>query len=188
MSVRLLLLITVAAIVVVVLVTSQRKGPTPVVQIEAEPDPSDESNIAVEPGVDPDQVQLRKTMLKDIPLPGEDPGIEPVFHVDVEVDTSTGQNRLAIKVTEEHGFFVETLRLAIWRRSRPDERYDHFVNDVLEARGTLVVESYLNPPEADAFGKEQDIGATGEWEAEVVHHGRVRLETPENWPPGWDKP
>ena len=133
--------------------------------------------------LDPEQEteSIDKIPLSELPLPGEEPDVPPEFHVDVQIDPTGGRNKVILTITEAHGYFAETFRIAWWKKGFERVRFDHYVNDYLEAKGTLVQEIFAVPGELDQIDGE--LGQTGDWEAEVTEHGRVRLETPENWPP-----
>ncbi|HNQ24520.1 MAG TPA: hypothetical protein PKK06_15655 [Phycisphaerae bacterium] len=169
----LLVFLVFLVVVVVVMKTDRQQTQTGIV---------DESmNDDVMTPAEREKLEAAQKMLQDLPLPGEEPTVRPEFHVEVRVDTSDGKNRLWMVITEAHGYFAETFRLAFWKKGYEQHRWDHFVNDYLKARGTLVVESFVVPAELLRVGG--DMGQTGDWEAEVVEHGRVRAETPPNWPP-----
>jgi len=127
------------------------------------------------------QVQVPQKILQDLPLPGEEPTVLPESHVEVRVDTSDSKNRLQIIITEAHGCFAETFRLASWTKGHEQRRWDHFVNRCLPERGALVVKNFVVPAALQPAGG--DRGRTGGGEAEVVEHTRGRAENPPNWPP-----
>lgn len=170
MQIRLLILIAFLAFVIgVVFVTKSRK--------------SSEVLEVTENNVDGGEVgkRLDQMMLREHDLPGEEPAVPPEFHVDVQIDTSGGKNKVIFTITEAHGYFAETFRIAWWKKGFERVKFDDFANVYLKANDTLVREIYAVPAELAQI--DGDMGETGDWEAEVVEHGRVRLETPENWPP-----
>ena len=175
MQIRLIILVVFLAFVVgVVFVTKNRTASQDVPPTETSMDPEE------------DDESIAKIELSALPLPGKKPSVPPEFHVDVQIDSSGGRNKVILTITEAHGYFAETFRIAWWKKGFERVRFDHYANDYLEARGTLVEEIFAVPAELDQI--DGDIGQTGDWEAEVVEHGRVRLETPENWPPeGWKR-
>jgi hypothetical protein len=135
-----------------------------------------------------------KTPYARRPLPGEDPGIEPEFQISLQVDPADGRNQLYMFITEANGLFVETMRIHFWYiHDQEEHRFDFFIDDYLPARDTLVYEVPINPAELLMAGVFEDLGVTAyadmgeasDWGAEVVWHGRVRLEDPEDkeaWP------
>ena len=48
-------------------------------------------------------------------LPGREPPETPTFTVELRVEPSDGKNRLYFDISEDHGYFVETLRIQFWR-------------------------------------------------------------------------
>ena len=130
-------------------------------------------------------VGIKKTLDK-MDLPGEEPEEEPVFDVEVKVDQSGGQNRLYFHITEQHGYFVETLQLHFF--FQPDDAGAEeiflsslFVNRFLRANDTLVHYTQLTPIEMDQIGK--DMGTGENWRAEVISYNRARAEDPDA---SWD--
>jgi len=170
MQIRLLILIAFLAFVIgVVFVTRSRKSSEVLEVTETNVDEGESGG------------RIDQMMLREHALPGEEPAVPPEFHVDVQIDSSEGKNKVILTITEAHGYFAETFRIAWWKKGFERVRFDHFANAYLEAKGTLVQEIFAVPAELAQIDGE--MGETGDWEAEVVEHGRVRLETPENWPP-----
>jgi hypothetical protein len=126
------------------------------------------------------------TELARLALPGEDPPVEPEFDVTIEVDTSDGRNKLISRITERHGYFVETLKVDLYFMptggTEDDEvrAYQRHVEDYILANDTLTLVDFVVPAELDDFGG--SIGESSNWRGEVVAFGRARLEDPaEGW-------
>jgi len=124
------------------------------------------------------------------PLPGDLPDVPPSFDITVEVDTSSGKNRLYFNVTETHGYYVEAPRIRFWYSG--GDKYPnfedspitrtHYLNRYVKANETLRFCIELVPAELAHVGG--DIGATGDWSAIVIHYppGRYRVANPDPLP------
>lgn len=129
--------------------------------------------------------------LDTLDLPGSEPAEDPDLAVQVEVDRSKGKNRLYFTISEAHGFYVEQFQVRFWYVKpgvtgpedspvSPTQFFDRF----LPAKGTLRVCMEVVPAELDHVGG--DIGDSGDWDAEIVWHGRARTENPDPMPPRTD--
>ncbi|MCO6436492.1 MAG: hypothetical protein J5J06_05340 [Phycisphaerae bacterium] len=100
---------------------------------------------------------------------------EPDVSVRVEVDTSTGKNRMWLYFTEAHGWYAQYFAVDIWYTGG-DESVDKFdsqysfevrKNEFIRAKDTLRTCIELNPGELARVGG--SIGKTGDWKAEVTY-------------------
>ena len=177
MKPRLIILVVVLVIVGVVAAVSMKSRVNP-------PENGGETEI-VGPTID-GPAGVKKTLDK-MDLPGREPVEEPVFDVDVKVDQAEGQNRLYFHITEQHGYFVETLQLHFF--FQPDDpgaeeidlQAPLFVNKFLRANDTLVYYTQITPLEMEEIGG--DMGTDDNWRAEVVSYNRARTEDPD---PSWE--
>lgn len=129
-----------------------------------------------------EDIRRKQTLIAELPPPpGEEPEIPPEFDVAVEVDPNPNKHRLYFYVTERHGYYVEGLTIQAW--FNPDgaevgpERsvtFSHYVNDYLEANGTLVTCMDIAAAELDNIGG--DMLTTEYWGAWVIRYGRARTE------------
>ncbi len=126
-----------------------------------------------------------KQELTKLDIPGEEPPEEPVFHVTVTVDPTDGKDRLYYDITEEHGYFVETLNVA-FRHTTSGWEVHHYINGVLRQNGTHSGHFDLSSAEIAAF-LEGDMGSTGDWTGEVYNYHSARVEEPDSEWDGWDK-
>jgi hypothetical protein len=128
-----------------------------------------------------------KKALHQISVPGDEPPEEPSFDVDIKVDQTEGKQRLRFYITEEHGYFVETLRMNLYYL--PDEAEQDeaifvtelFINKYLRANDTLEYHTELTPVEMNRIGG--DMGTDDNWLAEIIYYHAVREEDP---PPSWE--
>ena len=116
----------------------------------------------------PEELELLSTQH----IPGEEPPEDPEFDVRVEVDTSTGKNRLYLNITERHGYFAESFSVVIWYKDAsttgPDDSplvLTHYINKYLKANETFRDCLEVVPAELANIGG--DIGDTGDWEAKL---------------------
>jgi hypothetical protein len=177
MKPRLVILIVVLVVVAVV------AG----VKMTSQPEETDEVTKAknLAPTVD-GQPGIKKP-LDQIPLPGNEPPEEPSFDVDVKVDLAEGRHRLRFYITEEHGYFVETLRMNLYYL--PDEAEQDeamfitelFINRYLRANDTLEYYTELTPVEMNMIG--EDMGTDDNWLAEIIYHHAAREQDPD---PSWE--
>lgn len=181
MNVRLLILIVVAGGMAVYFAVGKNKES---VVIEIDEDPT--SN---EPG---GSKKIETRTPADFPLPGREPADPPEapddFAVTVEVDRSTGKNRLYFNITEKHGYYVETFRLLAWYKrpgvTGPEDSpltVPHYLNDYLKANETLRTCIEVVPAELSRVGG--DIGKSENWEARIDHYDRAREKNPDQFPP-----
>ncbi len=133
-------------------------------------------------------VRDQQRMIWQFELPGEEPEEEAVFDVNVRVDTSTGKNRLVLEVSEEHGYYVEYLKAAVWYvenegDNRNDTRFEmtHRLNRYLKAGETLTECFELVPAELGRIGG--SIGESQNWRAEIDSYHRARVANPKKFPP-----
>ena len=135
------------------------------------------------------RLELLKTPLGKRELPGDEPPEPADISVIVEVDPTETKNRLYLYFTEAHGYYVEELAVEVYHRTRNDttgeENLAYFLrhpfNIYIEANKTLRHCIELVPGELERIGG--DIGTSEDWIAEVVSHGRARLEDPDPLPP-----
>jgi len=177
MKVRLVLLLVVLIAVIIYVVT---KGPrTTEVVIDGGPD-----GTSVVYSDDP--VGSKKT-LNEMDLPGEEPGVPAEFEIAVRRDADDIKQRIYFEITETHGFFAETFRVRFYftpTGKGPDARvlvFMHYINDFLEANDTLAGEVLISDAELGVIGG--DMGSTENWSAQLVMHGRVRVDNPG---PSWE--
>lgn len=181
MNVRLLILLVVAGGMAVYFAVGKNKEPV-VVELDAAADPDS--------GDTGEKVETRT--LSDFPLPGREPAEEPEtpddFSVTVEVDRSTGKNRLYFNITEKHGYYVETFRVLAWYKrpgvTGPEDSpltVPVYLNDYLKANETLRTCIEVVPAELSRVGG--DIGKSENWEARIEHYDRAREKNPEQFPP-----
>lgn len=129
-----------------------------------------------------------KKRLGDFPLPGEEPGIDPEFDIQLEVDPTGEKNRLFFYVTEAHGYYVETFDLEFYYMKDSDTSCDDApqiasmrLEDYLEANGTLRGCIDVTNNELSRVGGV--MGTTENWCAAVVDYGRARIVNPDKFPP-----
>ncbi len=164
------LLILLAVLVVVFIVRLTREPPAPD-QI-ADNDP----NVPTTIGKVGNQLELRERHLE-----GEEPDVPPVFQIQVEVPQDVGGNRIYLHITEEHGYYVETFNIYLYKKETPDQFVELRYNRYLEANGTLTIkENIVGPELATNFGGE--MGTSEDWEARVQRYGRARVENPDPLP------
>ncbi len=151
------------------------------------PRPSPEESLFV-PGNDGAGrlvVQARKQLLRDRPLPGEDPPNPAELAVTWHVDPSGKRNRLYYDLTEANGYYVETFELDIYHVSDADDLparplTSKFLNDYVEANSTLAGCLDLGPAELWRVGGE--MGTSDNWFIDVRAYGRARLQNPDPLP------
>jgi hypothetical protein len=129
---------------------------------------------------------IKKT-LDQIRLPGSEPPEEPSFDVDIKVDLTEGKHRLRFYITEEHGYFVETLRMNLYYLSDEAEQDEAifvtelFINRYLRANDTLEYYTELSPVEMSRIGG--DMGTDDNWFAEIIYYHAAREQDPD---PSWE--
>jgi len=105
----------------------------------------------------------------------------------VQVNKSTGKNRLEYWITEEHGYYVETFQIRFYYKDEPDDTledakffFDHHVNKFVPAGEPL--HDCLEVVSAELRHVGGDIGESENWGAEILSHGRYRMENPDPLP------
>lgn len=178
MRARLLILLGMAGILAVV-VAVKVSNPS-----QALPDEEEGSTLS------PDEqarLDMLKSSLASRDLPGEEPPEKPEFQVQVEVNQTSGKNRLDFWVTETHGYFVETLKMQIWYKTNPDMELEdssfhieqHF-EAFITAGETLKLCMELVPAELRHVG--DGMGVSENWGARVTYYHRARVENPDPLP------
>jgi hypothetical protein len=121
------------------------------------------------------------------PLPGSKPDVPPVFDVRVEVDPTGEKNRLFLYITEEHGYYVETLTIAFRYFDSPDLEWEDgtyvassYLLDILKANETLKACADMTSNELVGIGGA--MGDSSNWRAQVTKYGRARNKNPEKFP------
>jgi hypothetical protein len=128
-----------------------------------------------------------KTDVWQLPLPGEQPKIEPEFDVAVRVDREGGKTTLAYDVNERHGLFVVTLVVRFYFTppgGRPEDEVmvlSHYINDYIPVNASLSGCVTISPGEvSDLPGG--DMGESDNWRGEVVKcHDWRREAPPDSW-------
>lgn len=181
MGARLIILVVVAGALAVYFAVAKNREP---VTIELEELP--------EEGPSADELaKIREVqqILTDRPLPGREPAAIPDVAVSVEVDRTSGKNRLFFNITEAHGYYVESFRVGVWykpsgRDIDPEDSPLHFevyVNDYVKVNDTLRTCAEVVPAELSRVGG--DMGTSANWDAEIGWHGRAREKDPDPLPP-----
>lgn len=136
---------------------------------------------------DVEMIGVTNKRLDERPLAGEEPPVPPEFSIQVEVNKSTGKNRLEYWITEEHGYYVETFQIRFFHKENPDDTladssffFDHFVNKFVPARESL--HDCIEVVSAELVNVGGDIGETDNWGAEILTYGRARMENPDPLP------
>lgn len=129
-----------------------------------------------------------KQSLMERELPGEDPPTPAEIDVRVEVDTSSGKNRLVYYLSESQGYYVETFALEFWYVTGPDMdlidapiRFVQRVNDYVEVNKELSGCIEVTPGELRPVGG--DIGNSDNWYVELLWYHRARVQNPDPLPP-----
>lgn len=183
MSVRLVILILLAGGMALYFAAGKNKAPTTIEVVEVQEDelPPEEKHRLDEE---------RKTLAQR-PLPGREPEDPPEapedFSVVVEVDHSSGKNRLYFNISEKHGYYVETFRLLAWYKkpgvTGPENSpltVPDYVNDYLKANDTLRRCIEIVPAELSRVGG--DMGTSENWEARIDEYNRARVKDPDPLP------
>jgi len=107
--------------------------------------------------------------------------------VAVEVDRSSGKNRLFFNITESHGYYVETFRIQVWYVrpgvTGPENSPLHFTiykDDFLKANETYRTCAEVVPAELALVGG--DMGSTENWDARIIWQCRAREKNPDPLP------
>lgn len=132
--------------------------------------------------------EARKVELTEIDLPGAEPADPAQFSVKVEVDVSSGKNRLVFYINEKHGYFVETMTLRLWYTPTGKDidpkdsplQFTHYINDYMQAKQTYKGHLEVVPAELSQVGGK--IGSSENWRAEVTKHHRAREADPSKLP------
>ncbi len=177
MNVRLVILVLLAGGLAVYFAVGKNREPVNVEPLETGVDPEDE-----------DRIRAEQDTLDQRDLPGEEPSEEPELAVTVEVDRSKGKNRLYFNLSEKHGYYVETFRVAAWYKEPGLTDYEDakcqvrlYVNDYIKANETLRICAEAVPAELARVGG--DMGTTENWDAEITDYGRARAKNPDPLPP-----
>jgi hypothetical protein len=133
--------------------------------------------------------ELMKTPLSQRDLPGEEPPEPAEVRVSVQVDPQETKNRLYLLFSEAHGYYVESLKVDIYRvvtdEETGEEELQYFMSNpfdcYIQAREVLRQCILLVPSEMERIGN--DLGTSEDWVAEVVSYGRARVENPDPLPP-----
>ncbi len=137
-------------------------------------------------------IRVKQTMLGQRPLAGEEPPEKPELQIQVEVNTTSGKNRLDFWISEAHGYYVEEFTIEFWYKTEPDMEpsesaltMQHNLQGYVLANETLRDCTEIVPAELALVG--DDIGATENWGARILSHGRARAESPSPVPPLADR-
>ena len=181
MSARLIILVVVAAILAVRFAMTSSAPPQPAADME----------LQTFDGVDGktlEEIRVEQKSLWERDLPGESPEVDPELDIRVEVDTSLGKNRLYLCITEAHGYYMDTFTINIWYTGNGKYNSEdsplivshRIMNRFLKANDTLVDCLEIVPAELSRI--DDDIGETGNWDAEIIDWGRAREENPDPLP------
>ncbi len=181
MKVRLVILLVVLIAVIVYVATKGTRTTDVVIEAGSEGSSVVYSDNPVGP----------KETLTEMDLPGEEPDVSPEFEIAVRRDADDFKQRIYFEITETHGFFAETFRVRFYFTPTGKGQaarvlvFLHYVNEFLEANGTLANEVLISDAELDdLIGG--DMGSSENWSAEIVMHGRVRIENPDPSWNGWE--
>ncbi|MCH7808054.1 MAG: hypothetical protein IIB60_02410 [Planctomycetes bacterium] len=133
-----------------------------------------------------DLEELQK-MLGVRDLPGEEPPEPSDLSIQVEVNQTSGKNRLDFWISEAHGFYVESFNIEFWYKEEPDVepedaslRFVHIFDRYVPANET--VKGCIEVVWAELSHVGGDIGATENWGAQIISHGRSRMKNPDPLP------
>jgi len=179
MSARLLILIVLAGGLAVYFAVGTNRAPAVV-----DPAADDGDWMTQE---ERDRIEIEKIELSERPLPGREPAEPPDLAVTVEVDRTSGKNRLCFNITERHGYYVETFRIQVWYKREgvtgPENSpfpFTVYKNEFLKANETFRTCAEVVPAELSLVGG--DIGTTQNWDASMIYHGRAREKNPDPLP------
>ena len=179
MSARLLILIVLAGGLAVYFAVAKNQAPTVVETITEDDDSMTKQEL--------ERVRNEGIEIIKRPLPGKEPAEPPNLAVSVEVDRTSGKNRLFFNITESHGYYVETFRIQFWYKREgvtgPDDSpltFTVYKDDFLKANETYRTCAEVVPAELSRVGG--DMGTTQNWDAEIVFHGRAREKNPDPLP------
>jgi hypothetical protein len=181
MSARLLILIVLAGGLAVYFAAGKNRAPAVI-----EPAAEDE-NAGGMSKEEIEKIRLEQTELCKRPLPGVEPPEKPDLAVTVEVDRTSGKNRLYFNVSESHGYYVETFRIQAWYKREgvtgPEDsplEWTLYVDNYLKANETFRTCAEVVPAELSRVGG--DMGTTANWDATTIWHGRARAKNPDPLP------
>jgi len=179
MSARLLILIVLAGGLAVYFADQCRQAPAAVEPTTEGDDGMTEEELK--------QKRVEQTELCMRPLPGREPAEPPNLAVTVEVDRSSGKNRLYFNITESHGYYVETFRIQVWYKREgvtgPENsplRWTLYVDNFLKANETFRTCAEVVNAELSRVGG--DMGTTQNWDAKILWHCRAREKNPDPLP------
>ena len=138
--------------------------------------PDDDPSVPTSVGTVGNQLLLSERLLD-----GEEPDVAPILVVQVEIPDTVGGTTLYLNITEEHGYYVESFFVHVYKKETPGQFVEFFLNLFLEANGTLRVEQNIVPAEmASKFGG--SMGTSEDWAARVARYNRARVESPNPLP------
>ncbi len=180
MSVRLILLIVVAGGLAVFFATRPRMASSAASSaLNAELTEAERLELQ--------RIRQMQIMLGKRVLPGQEPPEAVEVNVRVEVDVSSGKNRLYFTISEAHGYYVETFQLEAWyvdeNTTGPHDaplRVEALLDIYLKENETLRECIEVVPAELDHIGG--DIGKTADWDVQLMSHGRARAKNPDPLP------
>jgi hypothetical protein len=181
MGVRLLILVALAGGLAVYFAFAKKPAPA------AEPE-QDTLIMTASGGVgETETVREIQKLVTEQDIGGEEPEVEPEFDLKVEVDTSSGKNRLYFTISEKHGYYVDEFQLvAYWVEEGVTGPEDSplsvpiHLNLYKKANETLRTCVEIVPAELANIGG--DIGTTKDWEVMLAAYGRAREENPDKFP------
>ena len=135
-----------------------------------------------------EDIRREQSRLRDRELPGQEPEEPPVLNIDVHVDAASGKNRLLFNITEEHGYYVEEFNIQFWYKDNPEVQgpedspvsFIHPLDKYVKAHDTLA--DCVELSWAELIPVNGDMGTDENWEAEIIRHGRARLQNPDPLP------
>ena len=176
---RFLILIVLAGGLAVYFAVGKNRAPV-VVETAAEDD--DWMTKEERERIDKEKIELSKQL-----LPGKEPAEPPDLAVTVELDRSSGKNRLYFNITESHGYYVEAFRIQVWYKREgvtgPENSplsFSVYKNEFLKANETYRTCAEVVPAELSRVGG--DMGTTQNWDASIIYHGRAREKNPDPLP------
>ncbi len=181
MKARLLILIVLAGGLAVYFAVGKSRAPT-VVVTAAEDQGGDGMTREERARKETEKIELCRR-----PLPGVEPPEKPDLAVTVEVDRTSGKNRLYFNVSESHGYYVETFRIQFWYKrdgvTGPEDSplaLTHYVDNYLKANTTFRTCADVVPAELSRVGG--DMGTTANWDAKIIWYCRARAKNPDPLP------
>lgn len=181
MKIRLILLVVVAGGLAIAFAVRSSAPP------QSGAPETEDAVLAGERGVSLEQYRLLQTSLDRRELSGREPEVGPEFIVEVSVDPTGRKNRAFVDISETHGFYVETFRIGVFFKSKPETTLDdspltveHFADQFIPANGTLRTCIDFNPNELNKVGGV--MGLDENWHAEVLTYGRAREANPNPLP------